>query len=128
METDTKSSGTTYDVDARRAKEGRVRLQSERYARTWCLEHAKDVGCAFRDLKGPPMEITVRVYDREKRAIRDTTLGDVLDAIPYEDGFMKVLRPTAFGQVAINPNMHISVGIYQLLLTTWTAVTSCKPV
>ena len=45
---------TEYDVEKRRAKEERVRKQTESYARTWCAKHAKDVGLAFRDRKGAP--------------------------------------------------------------------------
>ena len=99
---------------AQRAREEEVRRRSQEYGEAWCARHAADAGLAVADWRAGEdtarTRVEVRVYDREARAMRVTTLAEVLDVLPAD-----LPRATALGQLALTPTLHVSLLIGHVL-------------
>ena len=81
METASSAYTATEKSAATLAREAHVRGQSDRYARTFCAQHAPHIGLAVRDWwAGRSTEhkaCPVRVYSRADGRMHETTLGNL---------------------------------------------------
>ena len=110
----------------RAARAEYVRAKSDRYGIRYCSDHALSLAQAVRDKRrGVKSEHTarlVRVYSRVDNRMWECTLDELLSAVQCDDDdddAPRALRQTAYGQVALAENMHVSTAVYTTIRAVW---------